>query len=429
MNIKRISTYILFSFIVSFTEANDINEILSDLSTKYDFNYTELKSDTFFIQKFVLNINQPIDHQHPENGHFKQRIFLSHYNIESPMVFITEGYGAYYASNPRYVNELSELLQANQLCVEHRFFGESVPEPLDWQYLTISNAAADHHRIVEILKEIYKGKWVSTGISKGGQTAMYHRYFYPEDVDATVAYVCPLNFSIEDKRVYKFLENVSDSTSRSKIFDYQYEMLKNKTLYFLEFKALAESKDLTYPMGMSKAYELTVLEYAFAFWQWGLISTDSIPTIPASASTMVHHLDNVSGIDWISNEGIERLQAFFYQALSEIGFYGYDISPFKDIVSFEKKPTFDFSAPDGLTVNYNPVPMQKIDQFIRHSATNMIFIYGENDPWSSTAVDLTYNNNLIKIIKPGGSHLTRLKNLPEKDFIYVMQTLNDWLIH
>jgi hypothetical protein len=57
----------------------------------------------------------------------------------------------------------------------------------------------------------------------------------------------------------------------------------------------------------------------------------------------------------------------------------------------------------------------------------MIFIYGENDPWSATAVDLTYKNNLIKIVKPGGNHLTRLKNLPEKDFNFVMQILKSWL--
>ena len=429
MNKKRILAIVFFTFLFGFTEGQNINELLDDLSKKYDFSFAELKTDTFFVQKFILNVNQPIDHKSPRKGSFEQRVILSHYNFESPMVFITEGYGAYYATNPRYVNELSDILKANQVCVEHRYFGESVPETLEWEYLTISYAASDHHRIVEILKEIYKGKWINTGISKGGQTAMYHRYFYPEDVDATVAYVCPLNFSIEDKRVYQFLENVSDSISRSRIFDFQYEMLKNKSLYLPEFKTMVQDRNLTYPIDLSLAYELTVLEYSFAYWQWSQIPIDSIPEQTSTALEMVQHLHKVAGIDWISNEGIKRLQAFFYQALNEIGFYGYDISPFKGIVSFKKNPVFDFTAPDGMKVDYNPVPMQRIDQFIRHQASNMIFIYGENDPWSSTAVDLTYNNNLLKIVKPGGSHSTRLKNLSEKDFNNVMQTLNGWLDH
>jgi hypothetical protein len=400
---------------------------LNALSQKYDFRFEELKTDTFFIQKFVLNIKQPKDHAHPELGSFETRVFLSHYSFDSPNVLITEGYGAYYASNPRYINELSELLLANQVCVEHRYYGKSVPTPLDWQYLTIFNAASDHHKVIEILKEIYTGKWINTGISKGGQTAMYHRYFFPDDVDATVAYVSPLNFSIEDKRVYRFLEQVSDSISRKKVFDYQYEMLKNKAVYLPVFTKMADEQGITFPVEISKAYELTVLEYSFAFWQWGAVSVSAIPFPPASPEKLVQHLNNVAGIDWISNEGIEQLQAFFYQALREIGFYGYDISPFEDVISFETNPDFEFAAPEGVTITFDPIPMQNVDCYIRHKAENMIFIYGENDPWSATAVDLTYNSNLIKIIKPGGNHLTRLKNLPEKDFNFVMQILMSWL--
>ena len=57
--------------------------------------------------------------------------------------------------------------------------------------LNIWQAATDHHRIVEALKPLYAGKWISTGASKGGMTSIYHRRFYPGDVDGTVAYVAP----------------------------------------------------------------------------------------------------------------------------------------------------------------------------------------------------------------------------------------------
>lgn len=428
---KKSLLFPIIVFVLGFqtVDAQNLNQVLDKLSKQYNFSFEEIKSDTFFIQKFVLNVKQAIDHQNPENGTFDQRVFLSHYDYKSPTVFITEGYGAYYAANPRYINELSDLLNANQVCVEHRYFGKSVPTPIEWQHLTVYNAASDHHKIIEILKEIYSGKWINTGISKGGQTAMYHRYHYPEDVDATVAYVCPLNFSIEDKRVYRFLESVRDSTSRKKVYDYQYEMLKNRTKYLPAFEELANKNELTFLMGISKAYELTVLEYSFAFFQWGNIPIDSIPSASSSIDIQIQHLNNVAGINWISEEGIAGLQPFFYQALKEIGFYGYDISPFKDVVSFKENPVFDFASPEGITVIYDPVPMQKVDEFIRHKATNMIFIYGESDPWSSTAVDLTYNNNLVKIVKPGGNHSTRIKNLPQKDYELVMRTLTDWLAY
>ncbi|OQX73540.1 MAG: hypothetical protein B6D61_12430 [Bacteroidetes bacterium 4484_249] len=419
---------LLFSVLSTISiSAQNLTERLETLSQKFNFTYEELKTDTFFSEKYLLKIEEPLNYNKPESPTFTQRVFLSHLGFDKPVVFITEGYAANYAAHPKYINELCPILNANQICVEHRYFGESVPDSLDWQELTIFNAASDHHRVVEILKNIYDGKWVNTGISKGGQTVMYHRYFYPDDVDASVAYVAPLNFSTEDKRVYSFLEHVGDSTCRELIFDFQFEMLENKNKYLPEFEKMAKKKNLTYKMGLERAYELTVFEYSFSFWQWGTTDCLSIQSTPDNPKAMIEHLNSVAGIDWISNEGIAGFQPFFYQALTEIGFYGYDISRFEGLTSFKSNPTFEFTAPEGVTVTYNAVPMQKVDNFIRHIADNMIFIYGETDPWSATSVNLTYSTNSIKIVKPGGSHRTRINNLLLRQKEIVIDSLKQWL--
>ena len=39
-------------------------------------------------------------------------------------------------------------------------------------------------------------------------TSVYHRRFYPDDVDATVAYVAPISFGAPDDRYIDFLANV-----------------------------------------------------------------------------------------------------------------------------------------------------------------------------------------------------------------------------
>ena len=419
---------LITGFIFSFQVLSQtMEDRLTLLSKTHNFTFKELKTDTFFTEKYVLEIEQPLSHKNPNGESFTQRVFVAHKDFSNPVVFITEGYAASYAKNPQYINELSSILNANQVCVEHRYFGESVPKPMIWENLTIYNAATDHHKIVELLKNIYMGKWVNTGISKGGQTAMFHRYFYPHDVNATVGYVCPLNFSIEDKRVYRFLQQVGDSASRKKIYDYQYELLSNKATYLPSFKALAEKRKLTFNLSLIHAYELTVFEYSFAFWQWGSTPVDSIPLPPAGSKKMISHLDQVAGLDWISEQGIHRIQPFFYQALTEIGFYGYDIMPFSEVVNFTQNPVFDFTAPENTSIQYDPVPMQKVDHFIRHNAINMIFIYGGSDPWSATAVDLTYNSNVIKIVKQDGSHLTRILNLPDNQQKEIIETLTEWL--
>lgn len=407
--------------------SQNLEEQLEELSKKHSFTFEKISVNNFFNEKYLLQIQQPVNHKTPDRNHFLQRVFLSHLGFEEPVVFITEGYGADYAAHPNYVNELCPILKANQICVEHRYFNESIPDSVDWSQLTVYNAATDHHKVVEILKEIYSEKWVNTGISKGGQTTMYHRYFYPDDVDASVGYVCPLNFSIEDKRVYKFLDQVGDSFCRQKILDFQIELLKNKQIYFPEFKNLIEKQNLSYSIGLDKAFELLVFEYSFAFWQWGNVDCENILLESSNPEKMIKHLDKVVGFDWISEQGISKIFAFYYQALVEIGFYGYNIEPFKDYTSFTSNPTFEFTLPENMEVTYNPLPMQQVDNFIRHEAENMLFIYGETDPWSSTAVDLTHNTNSIKVVKPGGSHTTRINNLPKDQKKLVIETLKNWL--
>ncbi len=401
--------------------------LLTELARMSGVEIREMQCDDFFSEKYEFTITQPLDHQNSEKGTFQQVFILSHLDFNNPVVFVTEGYAAGHAEDPRYVNELSYYLKANQVVAEHRYFARSTPDTIDWQYLTIENAATDHHRIVEFLKTLYQGKWINTGISKGGQTAMYHRYFYPDDVDATVGYVCPLNFSTEDLRVYEFLDRVGDSACRQKIHDFQKMMFERKAACLPVFEKMAKKQHLHYKMGLEAGYELLVLEYSFAFWQWGNFSCEEIPGYQAKPKDLVRYLDEVAGIDWISDEGVHDLQPFFYQALTEIGMYGYDLTEFDGLITALTDNTFSFTCPEGVDCIYDPVPMQKIDHFVRHEAHNMMFIYGEWDAWSSTAVQWSGNPGVVLVINPEGSHLTRIRNLPEEQKQKVFSTLEDWL--
>ena len=425
---RKSFTLLLFVLLISLGGfGQGLEEQLIKLSKAYSFTFEKLEVDSLFAEKYLIQIEQPLDHAYPEGKKFKQRVFLSHLGYQLPVVFITEGYDANYANHSKYVYELSGLLQTNQVCVEHRYFGTSLPDSMNWDFLTVANAAADHHRVVELLKNIYTGKWINTGISKGGQTTMYHRYFYPDDVDISVSYVAPLNFSTEEKRVYDFLEKVSTDDCRKMVEDFQVELFRNKKQYLPAFEKLVAKERLSFSMGLEKAFELTVLEYSFAFFQWGGFDCDSIPQQGTTPEIMISHLNKIAGVKWVSNEGIAELQPFFYQAMREIGFYGYDIEPFRQWTSFESNPTFEFTLPDGIEVSYEPELMQEVDCFIRHKAEHMIFIYGEYDPWSAPAVDLTLSTNSLKIVNPKGSHRTRIRSLNDEQKSLVLDTLESWL--
>ncbi|AFE10024.1 Prolyl tri/tetrapeptidyl aminopeptidase [Corallococcus coralloides DSM 2259] len=160
---------------------------------------------------FDLNYNQPADHAHPECQRFEQRVTLLHKADTSPMVLYASGYQVATGVGR---SEPQQLLSANQLSVEHRFFDSSTPSPADWSHLTIRQSADDFHRLTQALKPIYTGKWVSTGGSKGGETVVFFRRFHPDDVDATVAYVAPIA-KRNDERFVTFQDIVGGDAQRA----------------------------------------------------------------------------------------------------------------------------------------------------------------------------------------------------------------------
>jgi len=429
MKIITISIILFFSINYSII-SQDIQKNLDSLSQIYNFTYEKLNNSNKFDQRYLLWVIQDLDHRNPDGKTFKQRVFLSHKSLDKPVVLVTNGYSSMSAPNPNYSNEITDILDANQIVVEHRFFPPSVPDStiFDWKYLNIENSADDLHHIHEILKNIYRKKWLSTGISKGGQTTIYYKYYYPDDVNASVPIVAPLNFSTEEKRVYMHLNKVGNDTCREKILAFQIDLLKNKNKYLDIFSKIADQFNQTYNRagGLEKGYELLVLEYSFAFWQWGH-GCNSIPDSNSSDENKISNLIMVSSIDWVSDQGIENMQPFFYQAMTEIGMYGYDITPFKKWISFSKNPTFEFTIPKGVIIQYNPEPHQKIDCFLRHKASNMIFVVGGNDPWGSTSVDISYDTNSIKVVKKNGSHFTRIQNLPEFKRQMVINKIKEWM--
>ncbi|MCP4724259.1 MAG: peptidase, partial [bacterium] len=252
-----------------------------------------------FKESFEIALVQPVDHQNPNGSKFTQRMFLAHKDHSKPVLVETEGYGATWQKS----KELSKLLDCNQIIVEHRYFDSSKPDPLNWKYLTIKQAASDHHRVIQIFKEIYKSKWITSGRSKGGMAALFHKYYYPEDVDATVAYVAPIMIGLQDPRFYEFLEMKGTEELRQKIRNIQKALLRRKNDILPIFKEYAKNDGITYSLDPEIVFEYMVAAYPFSFWQ-GKKNPDSIPD---STSTDIELIDHLSSIVSFSTYSVSTL--------------------------------------------------------------------------------------------------------------------------
>jgi hypothetical protein len=371
---------------------------------------------------YEVMFEQPLDHQNPDGEKFGQRVFISHIDYNKPVLLDTEGYAARGTSR----GELQRMLGGNQVTVEHRFFGKSVPEQLKWEYMTIRQSADDLHAVVKTLKTLYTGKWVSTGVSKGGQTALFYKCFYPDDVDATVAYSAPVNIAQEDPRMYQFLQTVGDEAARKKIKDFQIAMFKRQDEILPLVKEQAERRRWTFAMGLPAAYEYGILEYSCAFWQYGTNPAD-IPEPNAPAETLAAHYNRVGTLYYYSDQGKKQFEPFLYQAFTEMGYYNYDITDFKPYMKTLAEPTNLIICPDGAKIVYNPATMAFVYNFLQYKANHVIYIYGGLDFWAATQMQLIGRTDAVKFVVPDSHHGTGVRNFSPEQKELFYSTMERWL--
>lgn len=195
----------------------DVDEVMMAL-TEIPHVYNVKKAASLYSFYF----EQPVDHHNPDKGFYLQYCTLKFNDWDKDVVVYTHGYDMYLRNI-----DLTTMLDANELNIEHRYFGFSLPEPfenLNMTYLNADQQSRDIHNIVSALKKakIFEtGKWVSTGVSKDGITTALQAYYSDlngwQDFDAYVPFCAPFlpgtiysdgSFSCEDIMVGNYLKDV-----------------------------------------------------------------------------------------------------------------------------------------------------------------------------------------------------------------------------
>lgn len=376
---------------------------------------------------FMISYTQPVDHHDPDGAKFTQQFSLLHHGYNDPVVLYTYGYDFDVTDSDRFQPTIL-LGNANQIAVEHRFFGVSTPHPTDWSKLDIWQAANDHHRIVQALKRLYGGKWLNTGFSKDGMTAVYHRRFFPDDVNGTVAYVAPLSLAGPDPRYIDFLDNVGDPACRQKLADYQRETLARRDQLVPLVTSLKDNHGhaLSFSiLGADVAFEHTILELPFGFWQYrGSVSCNGIPPTNATNATLLNYLNSVGLLYQISDPFVREFYGYYYQAGTQLGWPAVKESHLADLLAHPgtDQPTTYSPVP----TTYDPTVMADIDGWVRTQGERLMFIYGGNDPWSAGEFRLGDAKDSFVYVVPGGNHNSNIANLEDPDKSAATATIRRW---
>lgn len=403
-------------------------DIAEALATIPGLTYEELPCGAS-CRFFSMELEQPVDHADPGGPTFRQRLSLLHRDVSAPMVLVSTGYFLYPV--PSYTSEPTELLNANQLVVEHRFFTPSRPEPADWAFLDIAQAAADHHAVVQAFRPLYAAPWIGSGASKGGMTSVYHRRFYPDDLAGTVAYVAPQSYGDADPRYLDFLAQVGDPSCRAALRAFQVEVLSRRPAMLARLESEAAAIPASYALlGEDAALDYAVIEAFFYFFQYqDLASCSAIPGPSDSDDAVWSFLGAVSPPYAYSDEQALAFEPYYYQAATELGYPAYDDSHLAALLTVP--PGSDVAAsfvfPDPTKKgSLDPSVMLDVASWLTREATTLLFVYGENDPYSAAAFEPGGQKDTLRFFAPGQNHGATIGSLAPADKAVAEERLSAW---
>ena len=443
-------------------------------------------ADYLNMQSFHIYYHQPLSHQEPDGEQFQLRatlvvrknksvattpmqVFISGYNIHeynwnNPSYYVGEG-----SANSDYF-EIATHLKANVLSLEHRYFDGSLPSKGNqrMEYCTAEEAAADFHSLLEAVKKVFRGKYVISGISKGGTTTFIQHALYPDDADLYVPYVAPFCDTPNDARTMQYYKaNAWDEELRHRIIAIQREMLTDPDVYkqssewtkyynpswstlqhkqtFLhnvgildfdphmslsrkEVKDMLDKIDSMKAQLMEHGHTSSYLWANMAFqgtldpnlcWQWLL---DMANTRAADrCSTPPNRQDYKVPVPFtINSKDFDKsITAYYYQAVHELGSFGFDFHTILDEDGYATladslntvwrqsgNHSIRLHMPYLKTVTYDATLRNKVIECTRQATKPIIFLFGGDDAWTGGALpDECYNNETtFRLVLPGQNH-------------------------
>ena len=405
---------------------------------------------------YFFNFKQPVDHNNPSKGWYKQQCVLTVAGQDRPTVLHTEGYALNNDKNKlqeMFEPMLVSVLEANCLQVEHRYHGWSLPEGYTnkWTYLNAKQQSDDLHAIVTAIKKSgvlgKNSKWIATGVSKGGETTAYYAYHYPNEIDAYVPFCAPLLTTLKDERPYSYILSVQAFNDKQENLD----KVKNAFRTYISDKNLQaecvevyRKKKPEYASSLYEDLRISLLTNLFAnhFPRMSYVAykrwEDMIPKAGDSAEKFYNfimssektkypgeteeqynrrkdYLDfDTDGSATSMSRAFTRTQTvtrhdpYYVQACKELGNYIIMFDWADDLLTAEEKSKIQNDEnPDAYGVTYDNGKFEKeVLEGLKQSTCNMMFVYGSQDPWTGGQIPddkLGVNSQKLIVVNPSDS--------------------------
>lgn len=422
----------------------------------------EIKQENkIFTEKYIITFEQPLDWNGNNNLTFTQRVEIGFKGFDNINIMDTGGYSLNdneFTKDDRV--ELAKIYDANFISVEYRFFSKSAPDGLSvnstnlWEYLTDYNASCDFHNIISQLKQILSGKWIFTGVSKGGQAANLFAYYFPNDVNAYVSYVGPFCNSANDSRVFEALftkignERYGAEQAqkyRDLLLKFQVEAIRERDYLQPRLMTHSESFDLTLRpfYNTSRDYEQEIVEFGVRTWQYNQNFESIDMVLNMSRENRDEYLKTFLELLQKNYDQLLNVEFFPYyvQAHKENGSYKYILKTLRDAVNKEGLQLYItedgednflskmlFTDEQRKIFTFNPETRNNLIAWTETNTSNVIMLYGDSDPWYYGRLEEADNGeNIYVFVDSTQAHDLQIEKMPAALKNEIISLLDSWL--
>lgn len=359
-----------------------------------------------------LFFTQDLNHDDEGGESFKQRVCILFRGFDRPTVLVTHGY---YWPSFKDATDLGINLNANVVHVEHRNYGESRNSDYEtWEYQTTKQAADDLHEVYLALKQVFTGKWISTGTSKNGENSMCYAYYHPNDMNLYIAFCSPFMTSLDDQRFGTYLfEEVGSDLHRNLMKEGITKALTGgEDGFYKDFCRLVQSKGEEVPV---------FAEFVFNLFDTYFQTFQYTPDHEQRKMTLEYYASNndslLTGIyNYMEENREEMFYVYFVECAKQLGWLNEGYSYFGNLLagtSFRKEdvlPSLLKGKDSELVTTYDGSMYDDlVNNFFTHSTCPLLFFYAHDDPWTAGRPPQLGPKAKI-IINPMGKHSSDLND-------------------
>jgi hypothetical protein len=176
--------------------------------------------------------------------------------------------------------------------------------------------------------------------------------------------------------------------------------------------------------------EISIFELNWAFWQYFLESECAlVPDADAPLADLVGFVGEVVGLTGSSDDNVLPYASALYQSGTETGYPDFSELevPLQDLLRYPGSNTPRTFVPADIPMEFDPFAMADIDRWVKERGTRLIFIYGQNDPWSAEPFELgPGTTDSYRYIAPGANHRANISRLRDEDKFEAANAIRTW---